>query len=196
VHGFATRQFSYHTVRHGLDDNAASLHDFLRETPGDTVHVIGHSLGGVIALHALAGDPPARPGRIVCLGSPLRGSRAARGFAGAPFGLDLLGRSIREAVLHAGLPDWQGPREVGVIAGTMAFGLGLLFEKLPAPNDGTVAAEETRLPGIADYVELDVSHTGLLVSEAVAAQAARFLRTGRFGHDGQPAQGHRPETPP
>jgi hypothetical protein len=51
---------------------------------------------------------------------------------------------------------------------------------MPEPNDGTVAVEETKLPGIKDHIELPVSHTGLLVSAAVASQTAFFLRHGEF----------------
>jgi hypothetical protein len=69
---------------------------------------------------------------------------------------------------------------VGVIAGTLAVGLGVVIENLPQPNDGTVAVDETRLPGIKDHLELPVSHTGLLVSATVASQTAYFLRHGAF----------------
>ena len=187
--GFDTQQFSYHAVRDGLDDNVAYLRAFIRDTPGDTVHVVGHSLGGVLALHTLMQYPESRAGRIVCIGSPLRGSAAARAVAGLPFGLDILGRTIREAVLSGGLPAYQGKRQVGVIAGTLGFGLGVVFEDLPEPNDGTVAVTETQLPGITDHIELRVSHTGLLVSRAVVEQTAWFLRHGVFSRDIPPPTG-------
>jgi pimeloyl-ACP methyl ester carboxylesterase len=180
---FEPRQFSYRTIRDGLDDNVALLRDFIRETPGDVVHVVGHSLGGVLALYTQMQFPESRPGRIVCLGSPLCGSLAARAVAGLPFGLDILGRTIRDAVLSGGLPAYRGARPVGVIAGTLGFGLGLVIEDLPEPNDGAVAMVETRLPGITDHIGIRVSHTGLLISRAVAEQTAWFLRHGRFSRD-------------
>jgi pimeloyl-ACP methyl ester carboxylesterase len=182
-HNFDARQFSYRTISDGLSDNVALLRDFIRETPGDVVHVVGHSLGGVLAVHTQMQFPEPRPGRIVCLGSPLRGSLAARAVAGLPFGLDILGRTLRDAVLSGGLPGYHGAREVGVIAGTFGFGLGLVIENLPEPNDGTVAVVETQLPGITDHIGMHVSHTGLLVSRAVVEQTAWFLRHGRFSRE-------------
>jgi pimeloyl-ACP methyl ester carboxylesterase len=179
-YGFRTVQYSYPTVSNGLEDNVKRLHEFLSATPGDTLHVVGHSLGGLLALHTLTGHPDLRPGRIVCLGSPLRGSIAARAVAGLPFGPEILGRTIQEAVLNGGLPEYRGSREVGVIAGNLGFGLGVVIENLPVPNDGTVAVEETQLPGIKDHLELPVTHTGLLVSAEVASQTAFFLRHGEF----------------
>jgi pimeloyl-ACP methyl ester carboxylesterase len=179
-YGFDTRQYSYHTVEVGLEDNVRLLAEFLADVPGDTLHVVGHSLGGLLALHTLMRHPDRRPGRIVCLGSPLKGSVAARAMAGLPFGEELLGATIREAVLNGGLDAYRGEREVGVIAGTLAVGLGVVIENLPRPNDGTIAVEETKLPGIKDHLEVPVSHTGLLVSEVVASQTAYFLRHGQF----------------
>ena len=87
---------------------------------------------------------------------------------------------MRDAVLNGGLIEYRGPREVGVIADTLAVGLGAVIENLPSPNDGTVAVEETKLPGIKDHLEVSVSHTGLLVSPVVASQTAYFLRHGEF----------------
>ena len=179
-YGFVTRQYSYRSVSDGLKDNVALLREFIQAAPGDTVHVVGHSLGGLLAVHTQTEFPDPRPGRIVCLGSPLRGSIAARAVAGMPFGPDILGRTIQEAVLNGGLPEYRGTRAVGVIAGTLGFGLGVVIENLPVPNDGTVAVAETKLPGITDHLELPVTHTGLLVSAEVASQTAFFLRHGEF----------------
>ena len=81
-------------------------------------------------------------------------------------------------------PRWQGPTEVGVIAGDHALGFGRLIGHLPEPNDGTVAVEETRLDGATDHVVLPVSHTGLLVSEAVVGATVNFLSSGRFAAPG------------
>jgi len=188
-YGFTTRQYSYHTVQVGLEDNIRLLHEFLRDVPGDTVHLVGHSLGGLLALHTVMRYPDLRPGRVVCLGSPLRGSVAARAMAGLPLGEEFLGQTIREAVLSGGLDEYRGNREVGVIAGTLAVGLGLVLEDLPEPNDGTVSVVETQLPGIKDHLQISVSHTGLLVSPLVASETAFFLRHGEFAGPGPGANG-------
>jgi pimeloyl-ACP methyl ester carboxylesterase len=179
-YGFDTRQYSYQTVKIGLDENVRQLHEFLDTVEGGTVHIVGHSLGGLLALHTITKFPDHRRGRIVCLGSPLRGSMAARAAAGLPFGEEILGATMHDAVLSGGMTEYRGDREVGVIAGTLGMGLGAIIENLPSPNDGTVAVEETQLPGIKDHLDVSVSHTGLLVSPLVASQTAYFLRHGEF----------------
>ena len=143
-YGFAARQvqLSHRAARTG-GQHAPAARVSLADLPGETVHLVGHSLGGVLALNTLKRFPETRPGRVVCLGSPLRGSLTA----GLPFGEELLGVTMREAVLSGGLTEYQGSREVTVIAGTLSVGLGLVIENLPSPNDGTVSVAETQLPG-------------------------------------------------
>jgi hypothetical protein len=67
-----------------------------------------------------------------------------------------------------------------MIAGSRSAGLGRVFADLPQPNDGTVCVDETDLPGATARVVLDVSHTGMLLSQAVAAATSRFLAHGSF----------------
>ena len=62
----------------------------------------------------------------------------------------------------------------------MPVGIGRVLTSLPLPNDGTVCLDETELPGATASLVLDVSHTGMLYSSAVAASVARFLELGRF----------------
>jgi len=178
--GFRTYIFSYPTVREDLRANAARLRRFLQAVPGDVVHLVGFSLGGLVVRALFRHHPAQRPGRIVLLGCPQQGSRAAQALAGPRPGRYLLGRSLAD--LNAGLPqDWAWPeREVGVIAGSLAFGLGRLIASLPNPNDGTVGVAETDMPDARDRRVLPVTHFGLLLSTRVASQTAAFLQTGRF----------------
>jgi hypothetical protein len=102
--------------------------------------------------------------RVVCLGSPLRGSAVAAGLADRRWGAALLGRNA--ALLREGVPAWQGTAAVGVVAGRIPRGMGCLFAGLGGEHDGTVAVAETRLPGIAAHCMVDAGHTGLVVSAA------------------------------
>lgn len=179
-HGYPTVLFQYSTFEAGLAANSARLREFLDQQSASRVHLVGHSLGGVLALYTLERSPYPKPGRVVCLGSPLRGSLAADRLARFEFGAALLGSMGRDSLLTQVLVDYRGDRDVGVIAGTMSVGAGQILGALPEPNDGTVALVETELPGVRAHLSLPVSHTGLLVSPDVAAQTAFFLRHGLF----------------
>jgi len=178
--GFAPRQFRYRTVVHDLDKSAARLAEFVSQVPGETVHFVTHSLGGVLTLKMLERWGVERVGRIVCLGPPFLGSAAAANFLRIPGGRYLLGKAIAQALEAAPSRQWGGQRELGIIAGSQALGAGRLLGRLQKPHDGTVTVAETELPGATDHVVLHVSHFSMLFSSAVADQVVTFLRDGRF----------------
>ena len=172
--GWQTETFVH--ARMGLDAAVTALRQRLRQVPEPTVHLVGHSLGGLIAVRATA-EPDLPPGRIVCLGSPLAGSAAARRLCSWPATHAWLGD--RERLLCEGLCA-QPRRECGVIAGCQPIGLGAWLAALPRPHDGTVAVSETRIDGLVDHCVIATSHTGLLWSDQAARAAACFLRRGTF----------------
>ena len=178
--GFECQRFDYVTVGDTPERAAEQLCQQLRDAAPARVDLVAHSLGGMIALEALRRVPELGVHRVVCLGSPLRGSSTAAALARWRIGPTLLGRSAD--LLQNGLPDWQGRAEVGVIAGSRPLGLGRLIHRLPPPHDGTVRVAETELPGLADHLVLDTTHTGMLFSPAVARQVVAFLHDGRFAH--------------
>lgn len=179
--GYRVHRFDYLSVAATQERILDRLQTRLQAlaSEADAVHLVGHSLGGLIALRACQDAPALPTGRIVCLGSPLLGSAAARHFAAwGPAGEVLLGHN-RE-LLQRGFARWDGTREVGVIAGRVPLGLGAVFGHFEGEHDGTVAVEETRLPGVADHCVVESSHMGLLFSTEVAAQVDHFLRDGHF----------------
>ena len=176
--GFTVDTLDYPSVVGSWEDSSKRLANHWREYSGRNVHVVGHSLGGMLALHVAANHLDLPPGRIVCLGSPLRGSAAAGRMRTLPGGHWLMGES--SDILHVGLPPWRGQRPVGVIAGSSPIGLGSVLGVLKAPHDGTVSVEETRLQGIAAHRVVPFTHSGLAFSSDVAEMTAGFLREGVF----------------
>lgn len=174
--GMQAEAFDFMSVHTPVEETVEALR--ARLGSGDSpVHLVGHSLGGLLALHACHQRSELAPGRIVCMGSPLVGSAAARQLDDWGAGR-LLGHSLD--LLETGLLRWEGPREAGAIAGTLPLGLGALISHSGGDHDGTVSAAETRLPGLSDHCDVPASHTGLLFSAAAAEQAIHFLRHGRF----------------
>lgn len=184
---YACHLFGYPSVRADLDDNARRLHDFAGRFRASGAHLVGHSLGGVIALRMLAKHADAPAGRLVCLGSPLAGSLAAAKLGRFRWGRSLAGHSLRDGVVAAPASEWAGDvvarRDVGIIAGTTAVGLGRLVASFDEDNDGTVAVRETRLPGARDHLCMALNHTALVLSADAAEQVDAFLRRGEFLRD-------------
>jgi pimeloyl-ACP methyl ester carboxylesterase len=177
--GFEVDVFGYPSIIGGPEPAIAALIDRVRA--GGPVHLMGHSLGGMIVLEALRRAPDLPVQRAVCLGSPLCGSHAARSLGQRRWTAPVLGRS--GALLQAGCQPWAGTVPVGMVAGNIARGIGRLIARFDGESDGTVGLAETRLPGLAAHCIVPASHTGLVFSADAARQAARFLREGRF--DGQ-----------
>lgn len=179
--GFRVHRFDYLSVaatqQHILDQLHAQMSDLA--TDGAAVHLVGHSLGGLLALRACAQDAGMPAGRVVCLGSPLLGSAAARNFAAWGRGGQVLLGHNRE-LLQQGFARWQGPREVGMVAGRLPLGLGAMLGNLHGEHDGTVAVAETLLPGLADHCVVESNHMGLLFSADVAQRVETFLQQGHF----------------
>lgn len=178
--GFRVHRFDYMSVAATQEHILKRLRTEMTGYAPDPVHLVGHSLGGLLALRACADPTGLPPGRIVCLGSPLKGSASARRFAEFGRGGEaLLGHN--RALLEYGFERWDGPRELGVIAGRTPVGLGAMLGQVAGAHDGTVAVDETRLPGMTDHCVVEATHTGLLFSQEVARLVAEFLREGHFG---------------
>ena len=181
-YGMRALLFNYPSVRGTLDENAAALAAFIHEQNLNRVHLIGHSLGGVLALRMHANNPDFLPGRVVCLGSPLTGSRAARFLNELEWAEEIIGKSVPDAMIHQTANDWASHvaehRDIGTIAGTVPLGFGRIFANFDEDNDGTIGVSETRLDGAKDHLIMPVSHKGMLVSAAVADQAAAFIKRG------------------
>jgi pimeloyl-ACP methyl ester carboxylesterase len=179
--GFNVIQFRYRTLARSLDHNSERLASLIREQAAP-VSLIGHSLGGVLALQLLRQQPDLPVDKVICLGSPLLDAVAGRRLQRFRAGRMILGKTLPEAVYTRPLEHWRGPQPVGVIAGTGGLSFVRLVTRLPQPNDGVVTLAETCLPGIVDHLSVKSGHTGLVFSEEVARQCAVFIRDSSFSH--------------
>ncbi len=172
-------QFSYNSVLHQSVENAEKLNQYVSSIDAETIHFVGHSLGGLVVRHMLHRFPQQKPGRIVTLGTPHNQSHSARQLSRFLPTKLLLGKSINNGLLGV-VPAWPKSRELGSIAGTLRFGMGIIVPGLPVPNDGTIAVEETRLDGMNDHLSLPLSHFGLLLSSRASNAVIKFLQNGKF----------------
>ena len=180
--GYRVLAYSYPTVKLSLTENAQRLARYCRDIAAPRLHFVGHSLGGLVVLRMLELEGRLPAGRVVLAGMPFTGSFAAHGLLRLPGGRAALGRSLAEW-LTAKRSHPGGGRDIGVVAGSLSLGLGsIVAPRLPRPSDGVVSVAETAVPGMRDRIVLHVSHTGMLISGAVARQVCAFLRDGAFVH--------------
>ena len=170
--GFETVNWSYPSMRHSIKWHACRLREQIQNFSEDSrfsrVHLVAHSMGGIVVRAALATGPLQQLGRIVTLASPHHGSHAATklsqflGFCKPLCEMcDFQDSYVRQ------VPGFER-HEVGGIAAT---------------HDRVVRLASTYLDGMSDFVKVDAGHTSLLFRKEVATMVRNFLRTGRFRND-------------
>ena len=136
--GYDTHAFSYPTLHAAPEQVVEQLAQSIAGLP-PPVHLVGHSLGGLMLLKLFELRPGQPPGRVVLLGSPVAGSHAARSVAGWAIGPSLLGRIALQEIVQYRPRRWDQPRDLGIIAGSTSAGGGavafpvmtLMFEISP-----------------------------------------------------------------
>lgn len=176
--GFETGCLDLRSVGDAPEALVENLTEAVAKVDAGRVHLLGHSMGGVIILRYLQNALDKRLGRAILLGAPALGSDAARQLDQQPWG-GVLGAS-RELWCSEFPTAVPGNVEVGAIAGDEGFGLGMLFASLQGPNDGAVTVAETRIAGLRDHIVLPVGHSTMLWSSQVARQAISFIKSGIF----------------
>jgi len=180
--GYECHSFNYHVWGKPPADIAVKLHEFIEKIDAPIIHMVAHSFGGIITMHLFDQFPFAKKGRVVLMASPVNGSAVGRRIRANPMTRWMLGQSHVNG-LSGDVPQWKGWQDIGVIAGDIPIGLGLITGGPDLPHDGTVSVEETELKGAADSIVMRVSHSGMLMSTPVAEQVLIFLRTGQLDQE-------------
>ena len=171
--GMSVTYYRYASWRESLDTSSRGLRELIRRSAGGTVHLLGHSMGGIVIARMLEGGSPPEVGKVALLGSPIRGSAVITALSGNPVGRFLIGTAAREGIVE-NRPLAPTDRPLLVVAGTFPLGIGLLF-RLPRPNDGWIQVSETRVEG-ARTILSGAWHFGLLFSRKVAEGVCAFFQ--------------------
>ena len=168
--GWQTSLWGYQSLTPSVLTHAARFADELArvaQTPGiDTLHVVAHSMGGIVTRAALSRYTPEKLGRLVMLAPPNRGSFVATATAG------LMGRLFRPVSELTTAPESLVNRlaePIGVETGVIAAG----FDQL-------VSLESTRLAMPHQHITLPCMHSSLLFRRDAARLTAEFLERGVF----------------
>jgi pimeloyl-ACP methyl ester carboxylesterase len=178
--GYTVHRYSYPSVRMSLAENARRLIAFCQPLNARPLHLVGHSLGGLLIARMFDEPHTLDVGRVVFLGAPFVDIHAARRLARVRIGGMAMGAAVAEW-LGGARPANLAQHDIGVIAGNRGMGLGkLVAPDLPAPHDGTISVAETHIPHERDHIVLPVSHSQMVVSPMVVRQICEFLRRGHF----------------
>jgi pimeloyl-ACP methyl ester carboxylesterase len=184
AHGFDVVNWDYRSTRQTISESAARLYECyqLNERHHSKVHLVTHSLGGIVVRCMLKDRAVPKLGKIVMIAPPNQGSAVARTMlkgplswvAGSP-GEELKSKEYLDQLCVVPKTDAL------IIAGTRPFDptnassyvAGAILEK---PHDGTVSVAETRLEGLMEPVLIDDSHRALPTNPKVVTLVLQFLQ--------------------
>ena len=171
---------------------AQAIQHCLEEYHPTRIHFVTHSMGGIMVRYYLSQHSVPVLGRVVMLGPPNAGSELVDRLSGYQLFALINGPAGKQlGTESSSLPNSLGPvdYEVGIIAGTKNLNL-LSSILIPGDHDGRVSTQSARLEGMADFIQLPVSHSFMMSQQEVIQQTLYFLAQGSFNHKAkQPNQG-------
>ena len=182
--GYSVQNVSYASTRKTIEQLAEeAIGQALKLCPPDRkLHFVTHSLGGILVRQYLSHHEIDNLGRVVMLGPPNKGSEVVdklRDFPGFHFingdaGLEL-------GTGESSVPNRLGAAnfDLGIIAGTRSINL-ILSRMIAGVDDGKVSVERTKLEGMHDHLEMEVTHPFMMRNSKVIEQVIHYLETGRF----------------
>jgi pimeloyl-ACP methyl ester carboxylesterase len=190
--GYRTASLGYSGAFEDLDEITNRLHRLIdKDVLTQRYHLVGHSLGNVIIRSGFRRPYRSGLGRIVMLAPPNSPAALAKRWHkrlwyrlifGDP------GQKLADDKYYAALP--VPTVEFGVIAGSKSH----TSLHSDAPSDGVVLLENTKLPGMADWVAVEHTHTFIMNSTNTFELLVRFLRTGRFAAAERGTSGGTPDS--
>ncbi|MBS0623460.1 MAG: alpha/beta fold hydrolase [Verrucomicrobia bacterium] len=181
--GFEVYLWDYQSRKNTIQGHAENLVKLLntiaQQKPGQPIHFVTHSLGGIIIKTALNHPncpEEARVGKAVLLAPPSQGSAVARSISHITPIRWFFGKKAGHQLLTYTSDDMENlgyfPEDMDVMVISGIKGNYLLFR---TPNDGKVFLHETRLSTPHTHLILNVSHSWIMTSRESMDLTRKFL---------------------
>jgi triacylglycerol lipase len=190
--GFQVENLHYYSMDQTPEELVFDVREKIEECCAEAprLHFVTHSLGGILTRAYLMESRPENLGRVVMIAPPNKGSEIADWLGES----ELLRWGAGQTAVELGTSPDSFPNrlppadfELGIIAGTDE--VNPLGDMIEGERDGTVSVESTKLEGMQDFITVPYTHTFIMQVEPVAEQTIAFLRTGRFVHERERAEG-------
>ena len=181
--GYDVQQVGFSSINTTTDEVIADITQQINSCCSNekrSVHLVGHSLGGLLIRAYLQENRITNLGRVVLIGTPNSGTGIADHFKGHSLVELLVPIATSLGTDKESLPNrLEAPYyPVGVIAGV--YDNDRNEDYLPGRDDGLVPVESTKLEGMKDFIEVESGHSMMRYNEDVAEQTIHFLRQGEF----------------
>lgn len=184
--GFRTANIGYPSTRKSIEALSekylAPAIETCKEQGADKIHIVTHSLGGIIARQYLQNHSLPEGSRIVMLSPPNKGSEVTDALRNSLLYKLTTGPAGQSLGTGTGdLPNRLQPVqvEIGIITGSCSS--DPWFSRLfPGEHDGKVSVERAKLEEMVDFLVVNKGHTLIMNSKYVMQQVIYFLRHGSF----------------
>ncbi|MDD9901739.1 MAG: alpha/beta fold hydrolase [Alphaproteobacteria bacterium] len=189
------KESGYIVANIGYDSRKKILQDLMEDVnkkiqsgckAAPKMHIVGHSMGGLITRAWLKKYRPKNLGRVVMIGTPNHGSEIADFMKNTYFFKSYFGPAGQQLITDQdGFADIFVEKvdfELGIIAGDRSMDPISSVFLLPGKDDGKVSVASTKLDGMKDHIVLHAEHTFMPSNKKVIAQVLHFLQQSTFKH--------------
>ena len=185
---FTVINIDYPSTKHSFEKLSDIIHNDIPEHTEErkTIHFVGYSMGALLIRVILSKYHYNNLGRVVQLAPPNQGSKVVDRLKNnwlykkiyGPAGQQLITDQTEIEHLLTEI-DY----EVGIIAGSKSIDpISSLFI-IKAQDDGKIAIERTKLPGVNSHAIVKASHTFFPSKKEVQTQAVHFFKNGYFANN-------------
>jgi hypothetical protein len=181
--GYYVRRVEYdslHQVPDEILQDIGSQINHCCKAHAQSVHFVGHSLGGLMVRAYLQDNQIDELGRVVLLGTPNQGTDAADHFSDGWL-MKVLGPTAQAlGTDRNSFPkSLKAPHyPVGIIAGERKGEFN--DPVIPGKDDGLVSVEATKIDAMTDFILIETGHSMMRYDREVADQTIEFIKNGAF----------------
>lgn len=155
----------------------------IEHTNCEKIHFIGHSMGGIVTRHYLSENKLPNLGNVILITTPNGGSELVSSLANnRSFEWTLIGSAVRELSIGSELLNSipETYYNVGIITASKSINPVTSIFLLDGLDDGTLTIESMKLPNMTDIINLDSTHTRVLIHPDIGDRIENFLKYDRF----------------
>lgn len=177
--GYHTVNIAYPSFTKSMDHIIAMVEaEIQTHLQKGKVHLVTHSLGGIVAREILGKLSAENIGRLVMLAPPNQGSEIIDWLSNVP----LLHRTMGPAGMQLGSGKITAPHlpkhiDAAVIMGRRSI-IPFFRKMLDADNDGIVSVERGKVEGMNEFHIVDADHTFIATEPEVMQKILGFLKRG------------------
>ncbi len=185
-HGYQTVSVDYPSTQKKIPElvqgHLLKSYDDCLQTGAEKVHLVSHSMGGILVRQFLQDHALPIGSKVVMLSPPNQGSELSEKFGDSWWyqwiaGPAAVSLSATQDGIISKLKEIDEP--VGIIAAYRDWSLWP-DAWLPQPNDGTVSVQSMKLAEMDDFILINSGHALMRYNDEVQNQIRQFLALGEF----------------